>query len=247
MEPVTTAAATSPWWGPPLIAGGAALLGSGISSALGIREAEKNRDFQERMSSTAHQREVRDLRAAGLNPILSANHSGASSPGGAQGQISPMDFVSSALASAQTSADLRIKAAQARDINSAADMKELQVKENWISHEWRLKTIEAQMYEALQSASLSEAQKDRIRAEIPNVKAQLERIKNEGTSSGLQLSRERADSKFYEGIGGDIERWMRLLPNIPAGFMINLRRGNKEQQPRGKYDVKKYYKEELMK
>lgn len=55
--------------------------------------ADKQMAFQEYMSSTAHQREVEDLEAAGLNPVLSAN-SGASSAGGAMATLNNPEAMS---------------------------------------------------------------------------------------------------------------------------------------------------------
>lgn len=73
---------------PSLIGGGLGFLGASRQNRANRTEAERAREFTREMSNTAHQRQVQDMRAAGLNPILSATGGqGASTPAAAMARM----------------------------------------------------------------------------------------------------------------------------------------------------------------
>lgn len=111
-------------WG--AVIGAAAGIGGGLlGNYLNSREMRKQRQWMEQMSNSAHQREVQDLRNAGLNPILSATGgNGASTP---QGQLIPMEDpiekgINSALAIRGQESEISLRDAQARQSNTQAGL-----------------------------------------------------------------------------------------------------------------------------
>ena len=164
----------------PLLAGaltgGASFIGTHLTNQANSAEAAKNREFQRDMSNTAHQRQVEDLRKAGLNPILSALGSGASTPSG--GQATMNDFAPGISKGAETAIAVRQqnKALQGMDAtigNTQADT---------ANKKESAKLIGLQTAESAQAVKQKEMQNKILEQTLPSM---IKKAKAEGDYSEL--------------------------------------------------------------
>ena len=190
------------------ITGGLSFLGGERRNSAQAAMADRQMDFQERMSSTAHQREVKDLKEAGLNPILSAKLGGASSPAGAMPNVedtigpSAERAMSTALAIQKQRAEVELLRAQERNVNS----QNIKTQADTEAVHANIPGIKAASQVAVESTSPDILQRHQVPrqtlAMTDKVKAELDILRENLASAKSIADRDRIINEFYNSDAG---------------------------------------------
>lgn len=207
--------------------------GQSAANRANIQIAREQMSFQERMSGSAHQREVADLKAAGLNPMLSGmKGSGASTPPGASAHVESdkVQVANSASSVVRTFAELMEMQETTRKIEAEADLTRAhasitQAQVPFAAVDARSKSD--MLYKEVEQLS---AQVARVRIDNADVQVmnpiiqEWHRLQNEHERLGLSES--RAMSQFYEQVGG-YAKWIEIVKSFMPwiGVIPGARRG----------------------
>lgn len=196
----------------PAIISAAATIGGGLLAKKGQGDANdanrdiaaENRVWQERMSNTAYQRSMADMREAGLNPILAYKTGGASTPSGTtatmQNELGAMgDSIAGAASSALNARQQQAELENLNEVNKkiVQDTKVAEATEKnlfWDSQKKQSETF----------ATDQQAANARIQAEI--LKKQDEIYGSQIVSARAAAAGDRATEDFFNTDIGQIVR-----------------------------------------
>jgi len=168
-----------------------------VTNAVNIGEARKDRRWKNMMSNTAHQREVKDLLAAGLNPILSVNH-GAAVPPGSAAQVQPSGAGRDLTAAMTAKKTLQLIDAQINDVNASANLKAVQAGDIGATQGGRIGELNSRIDNILADSQVKQETQNQIKKQIEEMDARIKLLNAQAETEGVRNQKEKALKTFYE-------------------------------------------------
>lgn len=164
------------------------------------QEAQKQRDWEQYMSNTAYQRQVADMRAAGINPasLSGATAGGSSTPAGSSASTSAPGFSSNSFGDMNSIINSAIKGVFAKD-RQAAELLSREVLDN-ARHGHRMEEMQEYLDSSYKYKEYLQQQREDARESRKQrdweFKEYLQQMKEDAHSARFERDMEFKENKF---------------------------------------------------